>query len=579
MQQKPIFYLIIRYIASGMTIFLMSISYCHSANITSPLETTVIVPATFTHFKNHDVPQNLHDIYISNKASSIDKTTLPYKQLEYLFLKPYDSEFQPFTINSPVSAENKQSTNLSISNINNLLLLIMTIVLIFVNVFKQNLKLIKNGVEKPKFSENNLNSTIHQTIDTIGSDTSPHFCPDNNSSHLDNVLNYGCNTLNCAAGFIVAINQTNDLVEIKHLFSRDPTQLRSNTTVRPDKSIFKDIFQDSKNLKMENLSASEKMVIADINVNAYIGTKLFVQNNFYGLLCFVKSASGSRFSSSDLESFMLMTYWISDLLESEIRINKIESEKENATKTNTAKSSFLANMSHEIRTPLTAITGYSEMLLEDIHEASPAQCIDDIHRIQKASKHLLSIINNILDLSKIEAGKITVHLDTIDIGFLVNDVLQFSQTLAAKNNNKILSELPSTPLIITTDGTMIRQCILNLISNACKFTKDGNITITVSEQHIPTIGIANQNGTCRWIYISVKDTGMGISEKSIGKLFKDFSQVDGVCGSSYGGSGLGLAISERMCKLLSGEITVESELNKGSIFTIKIPNLHHPRLV
>jgi len=555
MHQKHIFYFNIRYIALGMVLFLMPFCLCYSANMTSSVTATVNTPTTFAPIKKHYTLQILHDFYINNKASSAAKSTPLYHQLEDV------------------------SSNSKIAYINNLAILIMVVFFIFVLSFKQKLTLIKNRVENHKFGANTLHSTIHQPIHTIGSDISPQFCPDSNRSHLDNVLNYGCNTLNCSSGFVAILNQTNDLVEIKHIFSREPTQLRCHTTVRSESSIFEDIFQDSKNVKMEILNDSEKMLIADIKVNAYIGTRLFVNNKFYGLLCFVKSASGSSFSSRDLDSFMLMTYWISDLLESEITINKIQSEKENATKTNTAKSSFLANMSHEIRTPLTAITGYSEMLLEDIHEASSAQCIDDINRIQKASKHLLHIINNILDLSKIEAGKITLHLDTIDIGFLVNDILQISQTLAVKNNNNILSKLPSTALKITTDGTLIRQCILNLIANACKFTKNGNITITVTEHNIPTIGSTLQNGSCRWVYISVKDTGMGISQESIGKLFKDFSQVDGVEASSYGGSGLGLAISERMCKLLSGEIIVESELNKGSTFTIKIPDLHQPRLV
>jgi len=534
--------------ALGVVLFLMSISLCFSADNNRSLGPTSNEFSRLALHLNPKSTEDLHEFYIVDKASL-----------------------------TSVSAVNTTLPTSSIGYINNLALLILIIVLLFVCSLNPKCNPLKNRTEKQKLGERYLNSDLYQTPGTNHPDNIPPFKPDDKRTHLENVLANGCSTLNCDTGLIVVLNQTTDLLEISHLFSRQSTQLRCNTAIKLKHTLFEDIFNNTAKVKTETLHDCAKMRIKDIDVNAYIGAKLFVNHQFYGLLCFITHEPRPNFSTHDVESFTLMTYWITDILESEFTINRLETEKETATKTNRAKSSFLASMSHEIRTPLTAITGYSEMLLEDIHEACTDQCIDDVHSIQKASKHLLKLINDILDLSKIEAGKIEVYLDLSDISFLVNDILEFCQTLAAKNNNKINYESAKTPLKITTDSTLLRQCLLNLIANACKFTKNGDISIAVTEHHIPTISNTNVDKDCRWVYVSVKDTGIGISEKSLSMLFKDFSQVDDVNVANYGGSGLGLAISDRMCRLLGGEISVESELNKGSTFTIKIPDFTNTR--
>jgi len=540
----------------GVALFFMSISVGFSANYPYLLPMGCNESPSAIHYLNPKFTGNSHDLTIRDKA-----------------------------ILTAVSAQNKTFPKSKAGYINNLALLIVVIVLLFLFSLKPKSNLLKNWIDKQKLGALHLNSMRLEPTQTKPSDIIQPFKPDDSLTHLENVLAKGCKTLHCDVGLIVVLDHPNDQVEITHIFSHQPTQLLSKPVIDLKHTIFNDIYQDNVAVKSENLPNSVKTHIKDIEVTAYIGTKLFVDHCFYGLLCFIKSEPNTHFTAHDLDSFMLTTYWIADLLESESTIKRLEAEKEHATKTTSAKSSFLANMSHEIRTPLTVITGYSEMLLEDIHEGSTDQCIDDIHKIQKASKHLLKVINDILDLSKIEAGKIEVYLDSSDIGFLVNDILQFCQPLAAKNNNRINFESPNTTINITTDSTLLRQCVLNLIANACKFTKNGDISITVSKQNIPIIGDTNVNpyvnpyaipyadNECTWIYISVTDTGIGISEKSLGSLFKDFSQVDNVNPANYGGSGLGLAISDRMCRLLGGEISVESELNKGSTFTIKIPDL------
>jgi hypothetical protein len=226
-------------------------------------------------------------------------------------------------------------------------------------------------------------------------------------------------------------------------------------------------------------------------------------------------------------------------------------------------------MSHELRTPLNAIIGYSDMLQEDVRELHQETLAPDIEKIQTAGKHLLSVINDILDLSKIEAGKVDVQLDEIDLSFLLKDVVDISQTLAVKNNNHLNLYIADNLPGVETDVAMVRQCALNLIGNACKFTKDGEINVSATTIPNPYRQTANKNN---WFAISVADTGIGISEKAKDKLFKDFSQADSSTTRQYGGTGLGLAISHRLCRLLGGDITVQSEPNRGSVFTIRLPN-------
>lgn len=227
------------------------------------------------------------------------------------------------------------------------------------------------------------------------------------------------------------------------------------------------------------------------------------------------------------------------------------------------KSSFFAGMSHELRTPLNAIVGFSELLEEEIEGTDCSSCVDDARRIREASTHLLKIIGNILDLSKIEAGKMELYLETFPVKLLLEEIAETAAPLAAKNNNKLIVDCAHDVGEMNADQTQIRQVLLNLLSNAAKFTRDGEITLIAS---CPT-----QNSS--QVTFEVSDTGIGMNKEQIDHLFEKFSQTDASIRGKYGGTGLGLAISRSICLMVGGELTVKSEPGKGSTFTATLPRL------
>jgi two-component system, NtrC family, sensor kinase len=226
------------------------------------------------------------------------------------------------------------------------------------------------------------------------------------------------------------------------------------------------------------------------------------------------------------------------------------------------KSEFLANMSHELRTPLNAIIGYSEMLQEDAADLGAGQFTDDLKRINAAGKHLLELINAVLDLSKIEAGKMELYLESFDVAALVRDIAAVIQPLAGKNANRLELRCPEDVGTMRADLTKVRQALFNLLSNACKFTDRGTISLAVTRETI---------GDQDWIVFSVGDTGIGMTPEQLARLFEAFSQADAATTRKYGGTGLGLALSRRLCRMMGGDVTVESEAGRGSTFTIRLP--------
>jgi signal transduction histidine kinase/CheY-like chemotaxis protein len=236
--------------------------------------------------------------------------------------------------------------------------------------------------------------------------------------------------------------------------------------------------------------------------------------------------------------------------------------KHAAEEASRAKSTFLANMSHELRTPLNAIIGYSEMLEEETQDSGKADSVQDLRKIQTAGKHLLSLINDVLDLSKIEAGKMGLHLENFDVPPLIDEMVTTLQPAAAKNGNKIQVKVSPKVGTMRADVTKVRQILFNLLSNACKFTDHGTIAVDVGQTLV-----AGQE----WLTFRVSDTGIGISTDQKKKLFHEFAQADASIARKYGGTGLGLAITHRFVQLMKGRISVESEPGKGSVFTVQLP--------
>jgi signal transduction histidine kinase/DNA-binding response OmpR family regulator len=225
------------------------------------------------------------------------------------------------------------------------------------------------------------------------------------------------------------------------------------------------------------------------------------------------------------------------------------------------KSQFLANMSHELRTPMNAIIGVSEMLLEDARDLGRDDEVEPLERVLRASKHLLALINDILDLSKIEAGKMDLHLETFAIAPLVEDVVTTMRTLAETNGNRLRVECPADIGSMRADPMRVRQALLNLTSNAVKFTENGLVTISANRRRADV----------DWITLAVEDTGIGMTAEQVARLFQDFTQADASTTRKYGGTGLGLAISRRFCRLMGGDITVVSAPGRGSTFTMSLP--------
>ena len=229
-----------------------------------------------------------------------------------------------------------------------------------------------------------------------------------------------------------------------------------------------------------------------------------------------------------------------------------------------AKSHFLASMSHELRTPLNAIIGYSEMLQEEVEELGHQELTGDLEKIHTAGRHLLALINDILDLSKIEAGKMDLHLETFSVRSMIDDVLTTVRPLVARNANTLAVVCPEEPGTMRADLTKVRQMLLNLLSNASKFTQRGTVTLTVRRE--PTEPRREES-----VVFAISDTGIGMTAQQMTRLFEAFSQAEASTTSKYGGTGLGLAITKRFCEMMGGEVRVDSTPGRGSVFTIRLP--------
>lgn len=255
---------------------------------------------------------------------------------------------------------------------------------------------------------------------------------------------------------------------------------------------------------------------------------------------------------------------LNDELEQRVaeRTMELAHTRDQAVASSKAKSAFLANMSHELRTPLNAIIGIAEMLVEEAEEVGDTEGVEPLQRVHGAGKHLLALINEILDLSKIEAGKMEVHPSRFDLTALILDMLPTIRPMAEQNRNRFEVKLPDTPLMICSDELRIRQMILNLTSNACKFSEDGVIVLHLQrDDHEAVPGVR----------AVVSDSGIGMTPEQLASLFQEFNQADSSTTRRFGGTGLGLAISQRFARMMGGEISAKSEPGQGSEFHLWLP--------
>ena len=227
-----------------------------------------------------------------------------------------------------------------------------------------------------------------------------------------------------------------------------------------------------------------------------------------------------------------------------------------------AKSQFMANMSHELRTPMNAILGYSEMLIEDATEEGHDDIVADLEKINTAGKHLLELINAVLDLSKIEAGRMDLHIETVDLHDLLEGIVTVAEPLVAQNGNELTKDWDADLGTLNADITKIRQSVFNLLSNASKFTSDGTITLRVRREF---------RGDRDWLRVEVTDTGIGIPPDKLETIFEEFAQAESSTTRDYGGTGLGLSLTRRLSRLMGGDVSVASIFGEGSTFTLELP--------
>jgi signal transduction histidine kinase len=243
------------------------------------------------------------------------------------------------------------------------------------------------------------------------------------------------------------------------------------------------------------------------------------------------------------------------------RTAEIQDKSRQLAEASERKSQFLASMSHELRTPLNAIIGLTEMMVTNAARFGTEKALEPLRRVNAAGTHLLSLINEVLDLSKIEAGKLELNPEPVDLARLIDEVIGTAGQLAEKNKNRLVVEAPENVGRLTADPMRLKQILLNLLSNACKFTKEGEVALRVRQ-------VVDGHA---WIELAVADTGIGLTAEQQAKLFQDFTQADSLTARRYGGTGLGLALSRKLARMMGGDVTVASEPGKGSVFTVRMP--------
>jgi signal transduction histidine kinase/DNA-binding response OmpR family regulator len=246
----------------------------------------------------------------------------------------------------------------------------------------------------------------------------------------------------------------------------------------------------------------------------------------------------------------------------EARTSEMESARDEAREANLAKSKFLANMSHELRTPLNAIIGYGELLLEEAEDEGMDSMSVDLKRITDSGAHLLNLINDILDLSKIEAGRLELFVSEFSVETVLEVLQSVAKPLGEKNRNQVNFVVPKDLGVMRSDETRMRQSLLNLISNACKFTEEGEVTLTAT---------SSESEGLEWVEFAVSDTGIGMTQEQMDKIFDDFTQAEAETTAKFGGTGLGLSITKQLVEMMGGELSVGSEEGVGSTFSIKVP--------
>jgi signal transduction histidine kinase len=295
-------------------------------------------------------------------------------------------------------------------------------------------------------------------------------------------------------------------------------------------------------------------------IGARLVVPLLAVDKVVGALVVRRKAPG-EFSRSTVE--LLQTFAAQSVLaiQNARLFAEIEDKSRQLQQASENKSQFVSSMSHELRTPLNAIIGLTEMMVANVTRFGTEKALEPLQRVNRAGTHLLGLINQVLDLSKIEAGKLELNPQTVQVAPLIDEVVDTARQLAEQNKNRLTVEAQGNLESITADPMRLRQILLNLLSNACKFTKEGDVKLQVRR-------VADGRS---WIEMAVADSGIGMTAEQQAKLFEEFTQADATTAQRFGGTGLGLAISRKLARMMGGDVTVASEPGKGSVFTVRLP--------
>jgi signal transduction histidine kinase len=299
---------------------------------------------------------------------------------------------------------------------------------------------------------------------------------------------------------------------------------------------------------------------AVIGVRAAVGVPLLREGIVVGILSVIRTEP-RPFSRKQIELVEIFADQAVIAIENVRLFDEIQDKNRQLAEASEHKSQFVSSVSHELRTPLNAIIGLTEMMVKNAARFGTEKAQEPLQRVNRAGTHLLGLINQVLDLSKIEAGKLELNPQTVQLAPLIKDVIDTSGQLAEQNKNRLVVDAQENLGALTVDPMRLRQILLNLLSNACKFTKAGEVKLAACKV---------SNGSS-FVEFAVSDTGIGMTPEQQAKLFEEFTQADAATAQHFGGTGLGLAITRKLARMMGGDVTVTSELGKGSVFTVRLP--------
>ena len=381
---------------------------------------------------------------------------------------------------------------------------------------------------------------------------------------IEKTIKLGCQMFNLEIGKLCRIDPESNTNELIKVVAPGNFKVKSGATVPLSNTFCSLTFDRDEPLAINNMGNSEYRDHASYGfsgLESYIGTSVWVNNHKYGTINFSGVNPSIPFSDADKDLISLIGQWVSVAFERQYAAEETRKAKEDAEIANLAKSAFLANMSHELRTPLHAVIGYSELLSEELAETKNKQLIADANNINRAGKNLLALINGVLDLSKIEAGRVELEVEPFHMFDLIDEIQATIKPLSLKGHNNFNFTIDDGIYEVQTDRTKLRQVLLNVLGNACKFTENGEINLCIKSETIDNK---------EFLHFRISDTGIGIAPDEVGAIFQEFSQA-GKTEDKVKGTGLGLAISYKLCALLGGSIQVKSIINEGSTFTVTVP--------